>query len=69
MDKSDIENLLRGHLRGFHEELERLFRGVEKALDDHLAGTEEAIVRMLGSYDDRLSRLEQRVAELEGRRP
>lgn len=67
MDRSEIETLLRSHLRGVHAELERLFRGVEKALDDHLAGTEEAIARALGTYDDRLTRLEKRVAELEAK--
>lgn len=67
MDRSGIDTLLRDHLRGVHAELERLFRGVEKALDDHLAGTEEAIARALGTYDDRLTRLERRVSELEGR--
>jgi hypothetical protein len=54
-------------VRGVHEELERLFRGVEKALDDHLAGTEAAIGHALGSYDQRLADLERRVASLEGR--
>jgi hypothetical protein len=53
VDKSEIENLLRSHLRGVHEELERLFRGVEKALDDHLAGTEAAITRVIGTDDHR----------------
>ena len=43
MDKSEIETLLRAHVRRFHTELERLFRGIEKALDDHLTATEEAI--------------------------
>jgi hypothetical protein len=48
-----------------HEELEHLFRGVEKALGDHLAGTEAAIVHALGSYDQRLADPERRDASLE----
>ena len=67
MERQEIEALLRDHVGGVHEELDRLFRGVEKALDDHLAGTEEAIVQALGTYDQRLSELERRVASLERR--
>jgi hypothetical protein len=67
MDKSEIESLLRDHVRGVHAELERLFRGVERALNDHLAGTEKAISRALSTYDQRLTALEKRVASLEGR--
>jgi len=67
MDRPEIEAVLRDHVRGVHEELERLFRGVEKALNDHLAGTEAAITQALGTYDQRLADLEKRVASLEGR--
>ena len=49
MDKSEIETLLRDHVRGVHVQLERLFRGIETALNDHLAGTEEAIARALST--------------------
>ena len=65
MDRSEIETLLREHVRGVHTELERLFKGVEAALDSHLAATEEAIARALSTYDTRLTRLEERVEKLE----
>jgi hypothetical protein len=67
MERTEIERLLRDHMRGVHEELDGLFRGAEKALHNHLAGTEEAIVRALGTYDQPLPELEKRVAQLEGK--
>ena len=33
LERQEIEALLRDHVRGVHEELDRLFRGVEKALN------------------------------------
>ena len=67
MERAEIERLLRDHVRGVHEELEHLFRGVEQALDKHPAGTEEAIAEAMVTYDDRLAALERRVAQLEAR--
>lgn len=42
-DRPEIEGILREHLRGVHQELGALFRGVEVSLDNHLARTEAAV--------------------------
>ena len=69
MDRDQVQALLREHLDGVHEELKGLFRGVEKALDAHLERTEtaiaEAFAREIQTFEARLSRLEDRVADLE----
>ena len=67
MERQKIEALLRDHVRGVHEELDRLFRGVEKALNDHLAGAEEAIVQAFVTCDRSPSEQERRVVRFERR--
>lgn len=62
MKRTEIEALLRDHLRGVHEELATLFQGVERALDAHLARTETLLVDAFDRDD-----LERRVAEIEKR--
>ena len=69
MDKEQVQALLREHLDGVHQELNTLFRGVEKALDVHLKRTETALSETLEqetqAVEARLASLEARVAELE----
>jgi hypothetical protein len=68
MNRAEFEGLLRDHhVRGVHEELEHLVRGVGKALDNHLTATEAAVGVAVTAYDGRLAELERRVAALERR--
>lgn len=71
MNRLDIERLLRDHLRGVHEELETLFRGVERALANHLTETERALAELLDAEredtETRVAALEKRIAALEAR--
>lgn len=72
-DRSEIEAILKEHLRGIHDELASLFRGIEASLNKHLAGTEAAIAAALSREADatsrRLEEIERRLAALEaGRR-
>ena len=72
MDRSELEGILRTHLKGDHEELESLFRGVEARLDAHLARTEAAIADALQKEahvtDARLAEIERRLDALESDR-
>ena len=72
MDRSEIEVILKEHLRGIHEELGRLFRGIEVSLDNQLARTEVAMAEALGKEADataqRLAEIEKRLAALEAGR-
>jgi hypothetical protein len=49
MNRSEIEGLLRDHVRGIHEELATLMREIEEALAAHLERTEAAIA-MYGKH-------------------
>lgn len=49
MNRSELEHVLRDHLRGVHAELATLMRGVEHALDNHLADTERIIADALAN--------------------
>lgn len=72
VDRSEIEVILKEHLRGIHEELGTLFRGIEVSLDNHLARTEDAIAEALGKEAEgtaqRLAEIEKRLAALEAGR-
>ena len=52
MNRAEIETLLRDHLRSVHEELRTLMRGVERALDNHLARTEQALADAMASESE-----------------
>jgi hypothetical protein len=49
MKRTEIEALLRDHVRGVHDELANLFRGIERALDQHLERTESMIADTFAS--------------------
>ena len=72
MDRGEIETTLHDHLRGVHEELGALFRGIEKALGSHLRRTEAAIADALEAEaertDARFEAIESRLQELEAGR-
>ena len=69
MDRSEIEVIPKAHLRGIHQELGKLFRGIQVSLDNHLARTEVAIAEALSKEADataqRLAEIEKRLAALE----
>jgi ABC-type transporter Mla subunit MlaD len=69
MKRTEIEALLRDHVRGVHEELANLFRGVERALNQHLERTESMIADAFASERDelenRLINIERRLTQLE----
>jgi hypothetical protein len=71
MKRTEIESLLRDHVRGVHEELEALMHGVEQALANHLERTEAAIADAFEAerveIDIRFEEIEMRLAELEAR--
>ena len=72
MNRSEIEVMPNEHLRGIHEELGLLFRGVEVSLDSHLAKTEAAIAEALSKEAEataqRLAEIEKRLTALEAER-
>ena len=80
MKRTELEKILRNHLRGVHEQLEdhfrnitaqmeSLLRGVETALDTHLNRTETALADAIAveseETETRIEALEQRVTALE----
>ena len=69
MKRSEIEALLRDHVKGVHEELSNLFRGVERALDRHLQATEASIADAFAAQaedtESRLASIERRLDQLE----
>jgi hypothetical protein len=71
MNRGEIEGLLRDHVRGIHEELATLMRGVERALAAHLERTEAAIADAFeaerGDVDSRFREMDQRLKRLESR--
>ena len=71
MNRKEIETILHSHLEGVHEELNTLFRGIEKSLNAHLTNTEKAISDALenemAETNARLDAIEKRVAQLEER--
>jgi hypothetical protein len=72
VDRQGIEVIPKEHLRGIHEELGKLFRGIEASLDNHLARTEVAIAEALDKDAEdtaqRLAEIEKRLAALEAGR-
>jgi hypothetical protein len=71
MKRTDIESLLRDHVRGVHEELEALMHGVEQALANHLDRTEAAIADAFEAeridIDRRFDEVDMRLRRLEAR--
>jgi hypothetical protein len=71
MKRNEIEALLRDHVKGVHEELANLFRGVERALDRHLASTESMIADAFATQaeetESRLVSIERRLDQLENK--
>ena len=71
MNDDNLEQILKSHLRGVHDELATLFTGVEKALDIHLVKTESLISEAIQDHqkenEKRIAALELRVQSLENR--
>lgn len=69
MKRTELENILRDHLRGVRAELREHLRGLEIALDNHLNRAEAALADAIAAESEetetRIEALEQRVAALE----
>ena len=69
MIKGEVHEVLRVRLRGVHDHLDRLFRGVGRALSAHLARTEAALAEAVSKDREdpeaRLAEIGARLARLE----